>query len=228
MRGLLWVLGLFALAVGISLAAHVNEGYVLLVVPPYRGEISLNLAILLLILGFLLFHALVRAAALTLSLPRKVGEFRERRGREKALALLGDSVRLLFEGRYDEARKAAAKAHAATPSVAVPAALLAARASQGLGDAGRTKEWIERANQGEGGQGTQAAGLMLEAEMLLATSRFAETVDVLARLRTLAPESIAALRLELRAQQGLGNQEEADRIVRSLEKLGVSDPSNCR
>ncbi len=228
MRGLLWVLALFALAVGISLAAHVNEGYVLLVVPPYRGEISLNLAILLLILGFLLFHALVRAAALTLSLPRKVGEFRERRGREKALALLGDSVRLLFEGRYDEARKAAAKAHAATPSVAVPAALLAARASQGLGDAGRTKEWIERANQGEGGQGTQAAGLMLEAEMLLATSRFAETVDVLARLRTLAPESIAALRLELRAQQGLGNQEEADRIVRSLEKLGVSDPSNCR
>ena len=228
MRGLLWVLGLFALAVGISLAAHVNEGYVLLVVPPYRGEISLNLAIMLLILSFLLLHALVRAAALTLSLPRKVGEFRERRGREKALALLGDSVRLLFEGRYDEARKAAAKAHAATPSVAVPAALLAARASQGLGDAGRTKEWIERANQGEGGQGIQAAGLMLEAEMFLATSRFAETVDVLARLRTLAPESIAALRLELRAQQGLGNQEEADRIVRSLEKLGVSDPSNCR
>ena len=220
MRGLLWVLGLFALAVGISLAAHVNEGYVLLVVPPYRGEISLNLAIMLLILSFLLLHALVRAAAL--SLPRKVGEFRERRGREKALALLGDSVRLLFEGRYDEARKAAAKAHAATPSVAVPAALLAARASQGLGDAGRTKEWIERANQGEGGQGLQAAGLMLEAEMFLATSRFAETVDVLARLRTLAPESIAALRLELRAQQGLGTQEEADRIVRSLEKLGVS------
>ena len=228
MRGLLWVLGLFALAVGISLAVHVNEGYVLLVVPPYRGEISLNLAILLLILGFLLLHALVRAAALTLSLPRKVGEFRERRGREKALALLGDSVRLLFEGRYDEARKAAAKAHAATPSVAVPAALLAARASQELGDAGRTKEWIERANQGEGGQGAQAAGLMLEAETLLATSRFAETVDVLARLRALAPESIVALRLELRAQQGLGNQEEAERIVRSLEKLGVSDPSNCR
>ena len=228
MRGLLWVLGLFALAVGISLAVHVNEGYVLLVVPPYRGEISLNLAIMLLILGFLLFHALVRAAALTLSLPRKVGEFRERRGREKALALLSDSVRLLFEGRYDEARKAAAKAHAATSSVAVPAALLAARASQGLGDAGRTKEWIERANQGEGGQGSQAAGLMLEAEMLLATSRFAEAVDVLARLRALAPESIAALRLELRAQQGLGNQEEAGRIVRSLEKLGVSDPSNCR
>ena len=49
MKGLLWVLALFALAVGISLAAHVNDGYVLLVLPPYRAEISLNLAILLLL-----------------------------------------------------------------------------------------------------------------------------------------------------------------------------------
>jgi len=52
MKGLLWVLALFALAVGISLAAHFNEGYVLLVSPPYRAEISLNLAILLILGGF--------------------------------------------------------------------------------------------------------------------------------------------------------------------------------
>ena len=66
MKGLFWILALFALAVGISLVMHVNEGYVLLVLPPYRAEISLNLAVLLAVLGFVAFHVLLRTAALTL------------------------------------------------------------------------------------------------------------------------------------------------------------------
>ena len=69
MKGLLWLTLLFALAVGISLAMHVNDGYVLLVMPPYRAEISLNLAILLVLLAFAVLYAFLRAAALTLSLP---------------------------------------------------------------------------------------------------------------------------------------------------------------
>ena len=65
MKVLLWLLTLFTLAVGISLAAHYNQGYVLLVMPPYRAEISLNLAVLLAVLGFVAFHVLLRTAALT-------------------------------------------------------------------------------------------------------------------------------------------------------------------
>ncbi len=222
MRGLLWVLGLFALAVGISLAANINDAYLLLVVPPYRGEISLNLAIVVLVVAFFLIYALVRAAALTLSLPQKVSEFRERRAREKALALLGDSVRLLFEGRYERAIKSAAKAHAATSSVEMPAALVAARAAFSLGDSKRVREWLERAVQGKKGQDARAASLVLEAEMLLEASRFAEAAEVLKHLRESSRENVAALRLELRAQQGCGNQEEVDRIVRRLKKHGVA------
>ena len=63
MRGLFWILALFALAVGISLAMHVNDGYVLLEMPPYRAEISLNLAILLVLLAFAVLYAFLRAAA---------------------------------------------------------------------------------------------------------------------------------------------------------------------
>ena len=51
MRGLLWLLTLFALAVGIALAARFNDGYLLLVLPPYRAEISLNLAVALVMGG---------------------------------------------------------------------------------------------------------------------------------------------------------------------------------
>jgi len=104
MRGLLWVLALFALAVGISLAMHVNDGYVLLVMPPYRAEISFNLAILLVLLAFAVLYAFLRAAALTLSLPRRVRAFRERREREKSLAAFGEGVRLYLSGSLRGAR----------------------------------------------------------------------------------------------------------------------------
>ena len=54
MRGLMWVVAVFALAVGLSLAAHLNDGYAILVFPPYRAELSLNFAILLGLAGFTL------------------------------------------------------------------------------------------------------------------------------------------------------------------------------
>ena len=83
MKGLLSVLTLAALAVGVALAAHYNDGYVLLIVPPYRTEISLNLAMLVLFAGFVIFYAVLRGLALTRSLPQRVREFRERRLRDK-------------------------------------------------------------------------------------------------------------------------------------------------
>ncbi len=215
MKGLLWVLALFALAVGISLAAHVNDGYVLLVLPPYRAEISLNLAILLLLLGFATLYGFLRGAALTLSLPRRVREFRARREREKSLHSFEEGVRLLIEGRYGQAMKKAAEAHASGHS-AGPAALLAARAAQCLNDAGEQQVWLERAMQ-EGPE-MQPACLLLAAEMRLEEQHFAEALDLLERLHRMAGKQIVALRLELKAQQGCGHWDEVLRVARELEK----------
>lgn len=171
MRGLLWVLALFALAVGISLAMHVNDGYVLLVLPPYRTELSLNLAILLILLGFAALYAFLRAASLTLALPQRVREFRARREREKSAAAFGDGVRLLFEGQFELAMKKAAEAYASGDAKGL-AALLAARAAQRLGSAEQTKEWLERAAQQD--PKMRQACLMLEAESPLGIGRSPE------------------------------------------------------
>ena len=215
MKGLLWVLALFALAVGISLAAHVNDGYVLLVLPPYRAEISLNLAILLLLLGFAVLYAFLRAAALTLSLPRRVREFRARREREKSLHSFEEGVRLLFEGRYSQAMRKAAEAHASGHSAGL-AALLAARAAQCLNEVEEQQAWLDRAMQ-EGPE-MQSACLLLAAERHLEEQRFAEALDLLERLRKLAGKQIVALRLELKAQQGCGDWSAVLRVARDLEK----------
>ena len=61
MRALFWLLALFALAVGVSLAAGHNEGYVLLVLPPWRAEVSLNFFIVLLLCTLVVAYAALRA-----------------------------------------------------------------------------------------------------------------------------------------------------------------------
>ena len=95
MRRLLWLLAFCALAVGVSLVARFNEGYLLLVLPPYRVELSLNLALLLVILAFALLYALLRALVFSVSLPARVRVFRQRRRQQKAARGFADALRLL-------------------------------------------------------------------------------------------------------------------------------------
>ena len=64
-RILFWFLLLAAAAVGVALAAKVVNGYALFVAPPYRVELSLNLLLLLLVVGFVGGYALLRLALRT-------------------------------------------------------------------------------------------------------------------------------------------------------------------
>jgi HemY protein len=215
MRGLLWLLALFTLAVGLSMAARFNDAYILMVLPPWRVEVSLNLAVTVLLGSFLLLYAALRGIALTLSLPGRVRDYRERRRQAKASAIFQEAVRLLFEGRFGHALKKAAEAHAAGEAPGL-AALIAARAAQRMREPGKQEAWLDRATLDDAR--TEAARLMLEAEMCLDARRFEDAVAVLARLQVIAGRHIAALRLELRAQQGCGNWDEVLRITRQLEK----------
>src|SRR5882672_4526678 len=83
MKTLIWIVGIVALAVAVTLAARYNTGYVLLVLPPYRIEFSLNFLIVLLVAGFAAGYVLVRTVFATLHLPRQVREYRLARRRTK-------------------------------------------------------------------------------------------------------------------------------------------------
>lgn len=219
MRGLLWLLALAAMAVGVSLAARFNDGYMLLIVPPYRIEIALSLAIFLFFASFALLYAVLRTIGLTLSLPGRVGGYRARRRHEKATACLHEAIRLLFEGRYSQALKKAGEAHIAGQAPGV-AALLAARAAHGLREPEKEQEWLGRVNDAR----LDPARLMLEAEMAIDHEQYAEAVSALQALQNISGRHIAALRLELRAQQGCGNWPEVLRLARLLEKREALAP----
>ena len=221
MKGLLWLLAAFALAVVLSIALRGNEGYALFVLHPWRVEISLNLLGVLLLGVFVTGYFLVRAVWHTLALPSHVRAFRERRRDEKGLKTLLKAIQALFEGQFAKAEKLASGVHELGTAPGV-ASLLAARAAQRLREFDRRDQWLERAKAGD--SDWRSARLMTAAELLLDERRFDEARKVLRELHASGPQHVASLSLLLRAEQGMANWEEVIRIAKLLEKRDAMPP----
>ena len=76
MRGLVWLLLLFSLAVSLSLAGRFDPGYAILVYPPWRVELSLATLLLSLLLLLLVVGLLWRMLSAMLALPGSVRAYR--------------------------------------------------------------------------------------------------------------------------------------------------------
>lgn len=221
MRWIFWVLGLFAVAVALALALRLNTGYALLVWPPYRVELSLNLLLVLLGAGFAVVYLLLRFISGALGLPAKVRDFRARRRRENARSMLLDAVKAFFEGRYGRAEQAAASAMESGESP-VLGAVLAARAAHELRHYEQRDGYLARADQLA--PGDSAMRIIAAAGMLLDERRFQ---DALLALKALPEKHTAALRLELKAQQQARNWEQTLPLIDQLERRGVFDATQA-
>ena len=69
MRSVFWLLGLAALAVPLAILMGDNRGTVTLFWPPWRFDVSFNLVLFVLVGGFVLLYAALRALALLRELP---------------------------------------------------------------------------------------------------------------------------------------------------------------
>lgn len=221
MRAVFWLLVLFGLAVGLAVAARYNEGYALLVLPPYRVQLTLNLLISGLLVAFVLFYIVLRIIGHTLRLPLAVHAFRERRKRDKAARALRDALRFLFEGRYGHAVASATQAHAGAEARGL-AALIAARAARAMRDDNQERAWLERAAAED--KDVRTARLMTAAELHHEARRFDAALDSLEQLHKGGQRHIAALRLALRTSQAIGRWTEVLRLARQLEKHRALSP----
>ena len=221
MRWVFWIFGLFALAVAVALALRFNAGYALLVWPPYRVELSLNLLATLLGAGFVIGYLLLRFIFGAIGLPAKVREYRERRRRENARATLLDAVSAFFTGRYGRAEKAAASVME-WEDTALLGAVLAARAAHELRRYDERDAYLARAD--ELAPAEPAVRVIAAADMLLDQRRFQEALTA---LKTLPDKHTAALRLELKAQQLARNWEQVLPLVEQLERRGVFDAAQA-
>jgi len=224
-KGLFWILALFGAAVAVALGARLNDGYVLLVFPPWRAEVSLNLFVLALVALFAVFYAVLRVLSATFGMPKRVRDYRARQQRDKAGMVFQDAVRLLFEGRFGQAMKKAGEAHAAGTARGL-SALVAARAAQRMREPEKQQFWLEHARTDD--PQTEAATLMLDAEMANEERRFDDALAALGRLQGKQGRHIAALRLELRARQGSGDWDGVLKLVRQLAKRDALQPEVVR
>jgi len=110
MRAALWILLLFALAVAFTLAARLDQGYVIIVYPPWRMELSFMLALLLLAGLVMLAHIGFRLAGVALNLSGDVRAWREKRRKNKADQALLDAIRAHLDGNEKRAAELAGKA----------------------------------------------------------------------------------------------------------------------
>jgi len=216
-RTLFWIIALIAMAVGLVIAARLNTGYVLLVVPPYRVELSLNLLLIVLFSGFVAGHVLVRMVSGTLRLPARVREYRAARRHRKALAALNDALHNYFIGRYARAEKAAASLIKLGEHAGI-GAIVAARAAHALRAYERRDAFLAQipAQTPE----DIAIKAVTEAELLLEHRRFHEALNI---LKDLPKKHTAVLRLELKAQQMAKNWDQVLKLTDQLEKLRVFD-----
>ena len=171
MRGLLWLLAAFALAVALSLAMRANDGYALFVLHPWRVEISLNLLAILLLAAFGAGYLIVRLVSHTLRLPSHVRAFRVRRHETQGRTAVLGAIQALFEGRFGRAEKLASRACDLRVAPAL-ASLIGARAAQRMRDFARRDQWLERAKEDD--SDWRLARQVVTAELLLEERRFDE------------------------------------------------------
>lgn len=224
MRWMVWLLVAFAAAVGLSLLMRFNHGNVAVLWPPYRVEISVNLALVLLAVGFGVLHLLLVGTGRALRLPQRVRDYRARRQQDQAVSALRDSVLAFFEGRLARVEKFAQTAQA-HPSTAGPAALIAARSAQRMQEHERRDRWLEVA---QGDAGAANALLMTQAELAVEDRRTQEAIEIVERLHERGARHIVSLRTALRAYEQAERWDDVLRTLRLVEKRDALHPAAVR
>ncbi|GLS04864.1 heme biosynthesis protein HemY [Chitiniphilus shinanonensis] len=228
MKALGWIIGLFALAVGLTLFARLNTGYALLFVPPWRIEVSLNAFVIALLLLVLVLFGALRLVVELGGLPERVRTYRADRRRRASVELEREARIAFFEGRYQRAERLAADAFTASADPASYAVngLLAARAAHAMRDFAKRDHYFERLRGKLGPRHLALA--MTMAELYLDERRYDDADRALGEARELSPKLTAALKLELRLRQREGNPEAVIRLVDQLAKSEAIDAQQAR
>ncbi|CAG0976480.1 Protein HemY [Methylophilaceae bacterium] len=215
MRWLFWVLLILVAAIALSLFAGSNEGYVLIVRPPYRLELSVNLLLILFVLTFVFFHVALRLINYARRLPRNVQAYKETKRFREGRAALVEALHALAAGQYSQAEKSASRALELGEDAGL-SALVAARASHKLKRKSQRDYYLAEAERLA--PEASVARLLTQAESLLDDRQYSHALQALSELNKIEPHYAPALRLELKVQLHLDNWEHVLRVLQQLEK----------
>jgi len=215
MKFIFWLLGLFAAAVAFVLAAN-NPGYVLLVYPPYRIELSLTLFMLGLLVLLGLSHLSIQLIQAVLRLPSQVRSYREQRALGKGRVAMMEALTAFFEGRYAVAERAAVRAMESGDKSGINP-IIAARSAHELREFDKRDHYLASTRGKSVGESTMR--LIAQTEFMLDQKQPQLALNTLKELSATGKHKhIGALHLELKAQQQTHNWDGVLAAVTQLEK----------
>ena len=220
LRGLVWLALLFVLAVVLATVGHFDAGQVLLVYPPYRIDVSLNLVVVGVIALFIVLYALIRIGRNVWTMPQRVAAYRVRAKEAKAHAALREAIGNLYAGRFSRAEKAAREA-LSSPANKGAAGLIAAVAAHRMREYVRRDEWLAAIDAPD----WQDARLMASADMRADGRDPDGALAALTEMQAQGTRRIHAQQIALRAQQQLKNWAEVLKLVKTLEKREALHPA---
>jgi len=220
MRIFLWIFGLFASAVGLAVLVRYNVSNVVIFFPPYRIDFSLNFFLLILFLFLLVMYGVMRAIDTARRLPSQVAAYRHKKREDEGNQALREAVKALFEGRFVQAEKAAARAQA-LPENAGNAALIGARAAHSLSQMDRRDAFLAGLEKDES---FRTARLMTSLELLVREHQTRPALAVLDELNASGTRHVQAQRWALKAHQQAKNWDEVLKLVQSLDKHHAIKP----
>ncbi|MFP5409885.1 MAG: heme biosynthesis HemY N-terminal domain-containing protein [Gammaproteobacteria bacterium] len=216
MRGLVSLLIIAVLAIGLAMAGRYDPGYVVLVYPPWRMEISF-IGFVLLLVGLVVGGViLLRLALLTLNLPSIVRAQRERRAAKKRDENFAGGLKAYAEYRYQDAEASLGQWQGDPPRTGL-ARVLAARAAHEIRATVQRDRHLKEAAE----SGAELAALLFDAEARLDAKDAAAALVAIQRAKTIAPQHTALLRLELKARQMTGQWDEVDRLLDALQRANA-------
>jgi len=241
MRGVIWLVGLFVVAVVAATTLGANDGLVSIYWSGWRTDFSLNLFVLVMLGACLVLMAAVQALNSLLSLPQRAGAWRALRRERAAQAALREALTEYFGARYGRARNAAQRAlliadeHEALQADAefhVLARLLAAGSLHRLQDRPRRDEALAQALKVARGPKTlrssvrnaEEAVRLLAAEWALEDRDAPRAMEALEALPPGAARRTHALRLKLQALRMARQPLDALQTARLLAKHQAFSP----
>jgi HemY protein len=214
MRGVIWLVLLFVVAVVAATTLGSNDGIVTIYWGDWRTDMSLNLFVILLVLSCFALMSAAQAFGALVSLPRRASEWRALRRERAAQAALREALAEYFSARYSRAHKAATRAIAIqedTPDLRADAEfsvighLLAAGSLHRLQDRTRRDErmtaLLKLVRKGSAGRSAEEGARLMAAEWALDDRDAPRALELLAELPPGVARRTQALRLKLQASR---------------------------
>ena len=223
MKGLIWIIVLFAAAVGLTIVAQHYSGNVYIVIDQTQTQIAVNLHLFVgaMLVFVVLLYLLLRLINGIINIPGRMRRFGRSRQAHHAEIALNKAGLAYFEGKFQHAEQEAAKVleNKEAGHNRTLALMLAVHSADQMGDDAKREGYLKEIAQLP--HKAQLSRHLLEAESALNRQDYPAAEAALAAAAAINPKLTRLVRLQLRYMFEQNNPLEVLDRVAKLEKASA-------